>query len=121
MKKKQEELNNNLIEYIKNKKPSLIDSADFEGVSPLFITKTIKTLDKELKRVAKDTCKPYDKIFWIVKQQEIRQVIEVQGIIRKIAQYLLDVDNGNKETELYEKVNELNSKCNKLLDIIDPI
>ena len=118
---KQKELNNNIIEYIKYKTPNLIDTTDLVEVSPLIITKIVKTLDKELKKVAKDTCRPYNKVFWIVKQQEIRQVIEVQNIIRKIAQYLVDIDKGNKETKLYKKVEELNSKCNMLLDIIDPM
>lgn len=120
MENKQEELNNNLIEYIKHKKPSLINTTDFTGVSVLFINKTINKLNKEIAIIAKDTCKPYNKI-WIAKQQEIRQVLVVQDIVRKIAQYLLNIDNGNKETELYKKVKALNSKCDLLLDIIDPM
>lgn len=118
---KQKELNNNIIEYIKYKKPNLIDTTDLLEVSPLIITKIVKTLDKELKKVAKETCKTYFKFFWIAKQQEIIKVIEVQSIIRKIAQYLVCMDKKNKQTKLYKKVKELNLKCNILIEIIDPM
>lgn len=110
-----------LIKIVKLKIPNLINTTDLEEISASFIDKTIKVINNEISKIFEESYKKQNKSFWIIENQEITRVMEMQEIVRIIGKYVLDTNNGNKETKLYKEVKELNAKCTRLLNTIDPL
>lgn len=117
---KEEKIENNLIKYIRDKRPSLVNEEDFIQNPSLAIGKIIKTLDKEITEITKSSYTYCLKSDWQIKRLDIMHAIKVQDIVWEIEVYLLSIDEKAEETPLYKEVEKLDNKCILLFKILEP-